>query len=544
MQSRGSDRASRGPTNSLVTPLLNDLYQVTMAYAYFKTGKHTDSAVFDLFFRKCPFKGEFAVFAGLEQCVKHAQNFHFSEEDITFVKETLGPDTDPAFFEYLRGVDCSEVKIYAMREGSLAFPRVPLLRVEGPLAVCQLLETTFLNLVNYPSLIATNAAHHRLVAGPKKRLIEFGLRRAQGPDGALSGSKYSYVGGFDGTSNVEAGKLFGIPVSGTHAHAFVSSFTGDEELASELKYNKVDGTEAEVDFPALVEKCHSELGFASTSPAERKAFTAYAMAFPRNTLCLVDTYDTLKSGVPNFLAVAYALHKIGFQAKGIRLDSGDLAYLSTTARELFAETGKHLGIDYFKEFTIVASNDLNVENIHKLNAHGHEIDVFGVGTNLITCQNQPALGCVYKLVEINGVPRIKLSQDIAKVTIPGKKNAYRLFGSKEKHAVLDIMLQADEEPPQVGKRILCRHPFAEHLLAHVTPSRVQPLHELVFKNGHPVGDVLKVTLDDMKATLKEDMSVAREDHLRHAAPYKISVSQTLYDSLHSLWLKNVPVEEL
>lgn len=269
------------------------------------------------------------------------------------------------------------------------------------------------------------------------------------------------------------------------------------------------------------------------------------------------------------------------------------------------QAGERLGIDYFKDFTIVASNDLNVANISNLNAHGHEIDVFGVGTNLITCQNQPALGCVYKLVEINGTPRIKLSQDIVKVTIPGKKvplplstnsrilssthshtqtvhklstslslmlfslgfsslsrflarvlslslasssadaleNAYRLFGSKEKHAVLDIMLEADEEPPQVGKRILCRHPFAEHLLANVTPSRVQPLLKLVF-DARPLGDVLTVTLDDMKQRLKEDMDVAREDHLRHAAPYKISVSQQLYDRLHTLWLKNVPVEEL
>mmetsp|Transcript_18838 Transcript_18838/g.72630 ORF Transcript_18838/g.72630 Transcript_18838/m.72630 type:complete len:236 (-) Transcript_18838:10-717(-) len=234
MSRSGTDWGSRGPTNNLVTPLLNDLYQVTMAYAYFKTGKHNDPSVFDLFFRKCPFKGEFTVFAGLEQCVKHARSFHFSKEDLAFVSETLGPDMDPAFLEYLRTLDCSAVKIYALREGSLAFPRVPLLRIEGPLAVCQLLETTFLNLVNYASLIATNAAHHRLVAGPTKKLIEFGLRRAQGADGALSGSKYAYVGGFDGTSNIEAGKLFGIPVSGTHAHAFVSSFTDREDIGREL----------------------------------------------------------------------------------------------------------------------------------------------------------------------------------------------------------------------------------------------------------------------------------------------------------------------
>ena len=241
----------------------------------------------------------------------------------------------------------------------------------------------------------------------------------------MSASRNAYLGGFDGTSDVLAGKLFGIPVFGTHAHAFVSSFT-EEEILSDPSIIDAEGKKLD-DFWAFVCETRKELNLEATNTSELIAFAAFSRSFPTNALLLVDTYDTLSSGVLNFIVIAYALHKLGYKAKGIRLDSGDLAYLSKSARGIFLKYGKQLNIDYFKEFTIVASNDINVGTLESLNQQGHSIDSFGIGTNLVTCQQQPALGCVYKLVEIEGTPRIKLSQEISKVTLPGKKVRPFLF---------------------------------------------------------------------------------------------------------------------
>lgn len=244
--------------NNAVQPLLTDLYQLSMAYAYWKT-KKTDHSVFDLFFRKNPFGGEFTIFGGLDECLKFIRDFKFTESDIAYLKTAMPSYIEDEFFQYLKNMDLSDVKLYAVREGSLVFPRVPVIRLEGPLIVVQLLETTLLVLVNFASLVCTNAARFRIAAGEEKKLLEFGLRRAQGPDGGLTASKYCYIGGFDGTSNVLAGKLFGIPIKGTHAHSFVSSFGSLEEitnrvscfLVSKQKYPKLD----------LTKKFMGKLGF-------------------------------------------------------------------------------------------------------------------------------------------------------------------------------------------------------------------------------------------------------------------------------------------
>lgn len=280
-------------------------------------------------------------------------NYKFSVKDIEYLEKILGPDVDPNFLQWLAKVDCSQVRIYAVREGSVVFPRIPLLRVEGPLAVVQLLETTILNLTNFASLIATNAARMRVAAGPDKKLLEFGLRRAQGPNGAMSATKYAYIGGFDGTSNCQAGLSYGIRVGGTHAHSFVCSFKGPEDL----KTRQLDG----VDIWEKVLAKRKELSWEGTNIGELAAFVAYAMSFPNGFLALVDTYDTLSSGVPNFLLVASALLDIGRTPRGIRLDSGDLAYFSKEARKLFtAMNNYHKGFD-FSKLEIVASNDINEE---------------------------------------------------------------------------------------------------------------------------------------------------------------------------------------
>jgi nicotinate phosphoribosyltransferase len=526
------------PTNSLVNSLLTDLYQLTMAYAYWSNNRHEDPAVFDLFFRKPPFNGEFTVFAGLEEVLRLLETYRFTPDQIQYLK-TVMPRCRPEFFDWLTSLDASRVKVYAVREGTLVFPRIPLLRVEGPLAVAQLLETTLLTLVNYASLVATNAARFRLAAGSDKSLLEFGLRRAQGPDGGMSASLYSYLGGFDATSNVLAGHLYGIPVRGTHAHSYVQTF----QSLHELPVGTLADANGQIqDFTALVLEYRRRLGFLQSNEGELASFIAYAQAFPTNFLALVDTYDTIQSGIPNFLCVALALDDLGYSPVGIRLDSGDLAHLSSEARRMFTETGQRLGRDCFDRAMIVASNEINEAVLLSLNNQGHAIDAFGIGTNLVTCQAQPALGCVYKLVEIRDNPRIKLSQEIAKITLPGRKDGYRIIG-KEGYALLDLLVQTGEPAPRPGEKILCRHPFNETKRVVATPSEVISLHHCVWDGRRLTAAKLP---DQVREYVKDQLIRTRKDHLRaiNPTPYKVSVSQRLYEFLHNLWLSEAPVSEM
>ncbi|KAI3665704.1 hypothetical protein L6452_44334 [Arctium lappa] len=541
-----------GPTNPMVTPLLTDLYQFTMAYAYWKAGKHNERAVFDLYFRRNPFGGEYTVFAGLEECIRFIANFKFSKEEIAFVRESLSPTCEDGFFDYLEGIDCSDVEVYAITEGSVVFPKVPLMRVEGPVAVVQLLETPYVNLINYASLVTTNAARHRFVAGKSKVLLEFGLRRAQGPDGGIGASKYCYMGGFDATSNCAAGKLFGIPLRGTHSHAFVSSFMGTDEII-EKSLRSHDGSRVCQDFVSVVQTWLSKLKrlsilkgvFGDTNQSELAAFISYALAFPDNFLALVDTYDVMRSGIPNFCAVALALNDLGYKARGIRLDSGDLAYLSCETRKFFQTVEKEFGVPDFGKTSITASNDLNEETLDALNKQGHEVDAFGIGTNLVTCYAQAALGCVFKLVEINNQPRIKLSEDVSKVSIPCKKRSFRLYG-KEGCPLLDIMSGENEPPPKVGERILCRHPFNESKRAYVVPQRIEELMKCYWPGNTDKKREELPTLKQNRERCISQLEQMRPDHMRrlNPTPYKVSVTAKLYDFIHFLWLNEAPVGEL
>ncbi|GER30898.1 nicotinate phosphoribosyltransferase [Striga asiatica] len=602
-----------GPTNPMVTPLLTDLYQFTMAYAYWKAGKHEERAVnwyasflgtiaeihgnvltkvllchkvagnekkasfvvfvhvqlynliattlwqFDLYFRRNPFGGEFTVFAGLEECIRLIANFRFTEDEIEFIQASLPPSCEIGFFDYLRGIDCSDVEIHAISEGYVVFPKIPLMRIEGPVAVVQLLETPLVNLINYASLVATNAARHRFVAGKSKLLLEFGLRRAQGPDGGIGASKYCYMGGFDATSNVAAGKIFGIPLRGTHSHAFVSSFMSPDEI-TEKSLKSSDSTKVCADFINLVQAWLSKLKnsncpplqrsqlkgiFGETNPSELAAFISYALAFPKNFLALVDTYDVMRSGVPNFCAVALALNDLGYKAIGIRLDSGDLAYLSCESRKFFQAIEKEFGVPDFGKTCITASNDLNEETLDALNKQGHEVDAFGIGTHLVTCYAQPALGVVFKLVEINSQPRIKLSEDVSKVSIPCKKRCYRLYG-KEGYPLVDIMTGENEPSPKVGERILCRHPFNESKRAYVVPQHVEELLKCFWpgRSGKSREELPPIKL--IRERCINQLGQMRPDHMRrlNPTPYKVSVSAKLYDFIHFLWLNEAPVGEL
>lgn len=546
------------PSNALVTALLTDTYQITMTYAYWKTGKHEEDSVFELFFRKNPFKGEFTIFCGLDECLKHLHSFEFSDSDLKYLKETPQlAECEPEFFDYLKSLNTSsQLVVRALKEGTVAFPKIPLLILEGPLGLTQLLETTLLNLVNYPSLLATNAARMVLRASPKGApCIEFGLRRAQGPDGGCSASKYSYVGGFVATSNVQAGKIFGVPIAGTHAHAFVQSFVSLEDVKEKLTIRVSSASGEEKLFVPLVLEYRQKLlarvsSSSTTNNGELAAFCAYACAFPQSCLCLIDTYDTLHSGIINFVAVALALDDFGYTPKGIRLDSGDLASLSLACRAYFDEIGKEFQRNFFDQLSIVVSNDINEAVLNNLQRTPHAITTYGIGTNLVTCQAQPALGCVYKLVEWKGQPRIKLSQDLIKVTLPGRKAAYRLYG-KNGIPLADLLVKAHEPPPQAGVAMVCRNPFSktgtQQQRLKVTPNTVLPLHSTVWNKG-PVGEAsAPPSLQSSRSFVKDQLESFADTGItdyKSEISYPVLISTVLYDYLMQLWEKEAPMKEL
>ncbi|EKX33665.1 hypothetical protein GUITHDRAFT_147739 [Guillardia theta CCMP2712] len=527
------------PSTEAVNACLTDMYQITMCYAYWKAGRHETPAVFEMYFRKSPFKGQFTLLGGVREVLGLLQTYKFTEEQIRYLREQM-PNADASFFDWMQNIDCSQVKVWSFHEGSVVFAREPLLRVEGPIAVCQLLETTLLCLVNYSSLVATNAARMRLAAGPDKVLVEMGLRRAQGPDGGLSASRYSHMGGFDSSSNVLAGLKFGVKISGTHAHAFVQSFSGIEDLQQQ-EVKAADGST--VNLVDKVMAYRKQLGISKANLGELAAFIAYCQAFPSAFLALVDTYDCLESGIPNFLCCALALIELGYFPIGIRLDSGDLAEMSKSARKLFREIEEKFSIPNFaSRLNIVASNDISEDSLHELNDKGHEIDMFGIGTNLVTCQAQPALGCVYKLVAMGSLPRIKISHDLVKVSIPGSKRVFRLFDSTGSPRV-DLMMTDDEVKhdgaPKVGEAITCCHPLDASKRISFTPAQVEDVLTCVWD-----GKILTLVenVDAIRDRAKRELQALPEEHKRRfdPQPYNVSISEKLFKMMHDLWTSEAP----
>lgn len=369
--------------------LLTDLYQLTMAYAHWKTGSYRKEAVFHLYFRNNPFAGGFTVACGLARAKEFITDFRFSDDDLAYLRTLVGQDGGPlfdeGFVEYLRELklDCD---IDAVDEGRVVFPSTPLLRVRGPIIAAQLLETPLLNVINFETLIATKAARIAIAARGEP-VMEFGLRRAQGIDGALAASRAAYIGGCSATSNVLAGRLFGIPVKGTHSHSWVMAFG-----------------------------------------SEMESFEQYAAASPGNCVFLVDTFHSL-DGVAHAIEVGRKLKQAGHRLGGIRLDSGDLAYLSIEARRMLDEAG-------FEDAAIVASNELDENIINSLREQGAKVSIWGVGTRLITGHDQSAMGCVYKLAAVKdpGGPwraRMKLSEQAAKVSNPGIQQVRRFSSGSE-----------------------------------------------------------------------------------------------------------------
>ncbi|XP_029989095.1 nicotinate phosphoribosyltransferase [Sphaeramia orbicularis] len=514
-----------------VPPLLTDLYQFTMAYAYWRTGRHREPAVFELFFRDNPFGGGFSLFAGLHDCLLFLRSFRFTDQDVDFLRSVLPPATDPAFFEFLRGLDCSGVTLRSVPEGTVVFARVPLMEVAGPLAVVQLLETSLLCLVNYASLVCSNAARFRLAAGPRRRLLEMGLRRAQGPDGGLTASRYTYIGGFDLTSNVQAGFLFGTPVAGTMAHSYVTSFTSLEEVWPQTLV-AANGDPDPVDFISLTKGWLSRvcelLGAESGKirEGELAAFLSYAIAYPHNFLPVIDSYSVGCSGLLNFCAVALALSELGYRPVGVRLDSGDLCSQSVDVRRVFKLCNEHFSVSTFDSLIIVGTNNISEQSMAELNKKENEIDVVGVGTHLVTCTKQPSLGCVYKLVEVRGRPTMKISEDPQKSTVPGRKAVYRLMDT-EGHPFLDLVCLAVEPPPQVGVPLSYRL-LGDDSVHSVTPAQVTCLRQEVFTRGEVTHPLCSAKETRAKVQVSLQSLHPRHKRLQDPDSYTVALSEKVH----------------
>ncbi|NXW54877.1 PNCB phosphoribosyltransferase, partial [Eurystomus gularis] len=432
--------------------------------------------------------------------------------DVAYLRSVLPSTTEDAFFDYLATLDASEVTVSAVPEGSVVFARVPFLQVKGPLLVVQLLESTLLCLVSYASLVATNAARFRLLAGPDVKLMEMGLRRAQGPDGALSASRYSYIGGFDCTSNILAGKLYGIPVRGTVAHSFIMSFTSLEEVQPR-ELPPLEGGEP-VDLPTLAESWLQRV-------------------FPHDFQGLLDTYCVRRSGLPNFCAVALALDQLGYRAIGVRLDSGDLAKQSKEIRQAFRACGAHFQVPWFETIPIAVSNDISEQSLEEFRREGNEIDMIGVGTHLVTCPLQPSLGCVYKLVEVNGSPCLKLTEDEEKMTIPGTKTIYRLYDAAG-HPFMDLMALEEEPSPSAGQELVVRVLGQLGETSKVVPTTVELLHRVYFRNGQ-VCEPLP-SLPEVRNHAQVSLSLLSPAHrrLHDPQPYPVAMTEKLHHLLTKL----------
>lgn len=458
--------------------LLTDLYELTMGQGYFNENRGEEEAVFDVFFRPNKLI-TYSVAAGVEQAVDYLCNLHFDEEDIAYLR-SLGIFTQP-YLNYLKNLTFTG-SVYAVREGEIVFPYEPILTVKAPIIEAQIAETAILTFLNHQTLIASKAA--KICAAARGgAVMEFGLRRAQGADAGIYGARAAIIGGCASTSNVYAGKLFSVPVSGTMAHSWVMSF-----------------------------------------PDELTAFRTYAKCFPENCLLLVDTYDTLKSGVPNAVKTFEELKAAGYAPKGIRLDSGDLAYLSKEARKMLDEAG-------FPEAKICASGDLDENSIRSLLSQGAKIDLWGVGTKLITGAELPALGGVYKLAALyeNGVevPKIKLSDTTEKITNPGFKEVYRLYDKKTDKAIADYITLHGETVDE-DEALTLYHPVETWKKMTIRNFRVRNLRECVIENG--VCRLEKQPLAAYSAYREAEIKRFWEEYTRQDVPhiYKVDLSDRLY----------------
>lgn len=462
--------------------LLTDLYELTMMQGYFKEKDANETVIFDAFYRSNPNNNGYAITAGLQQVIEYVNNLHFEQEDIDYLRTTglFGED----FLEYLRHFKFTG-DIYAIPEGTVVFPREPLVKVIAPIMEAQLVETALLNIINHQSLIATKTARV-IYAAKGDGVMEFGLRRAQGPDAGIYGARAAMIAGCVGTSNVLAGQMFDVPVKGTHAHSWIMSF-----------------------------------------PDELTAFRTYARLYPTACILLVDTYDTLKSGIPNAIKVFQEMKDAGIPLTfyGIRLDSGDLAYLSKKAKKMLDAAG-------FPDAVISASNDLDETLISSLKLQGATINSWGVGTNLITSKDCPSFGGVYKLAAVKDkatgefVPKIKLSENAEKITNPGNKTIQRIYNKETGKIIADLICLVDETYDSKHSLLLF-DPIETWKKTHLAPDsyRLRELLVPVFKDGVCVYQSPSVM--DIQAYCKQELATLWEESLRLEYPHRTHVDLSM-----------------
>lgn len=464
-------QAATKPISTILTrpALYTDYYELTMAQGYFLAGRKDEQACFNYFFRDLPFDGGYVVFAGLGDLLEILEGFKFHEDELAYL-ESQG--FRPEFLEYLKDFRL-QVSIDSVKEGEIVFPLEPVLQVRGGIIETQLLETLLLNLLNFESLIATKASRMKHAAGDRK-VLDFGLRRAQGL-GGIQASKAAIIGGIEATSNVYSSFIHGTPVSGTMAHSWVQSF--EDELT---------------------------------------AFRKYAEYYPEDCILLVDTYDTLASGVPNAITVAKELEKQGHKLKGIRLDSGDLAYFSRKARNQLDRAG----LEYVK---IAVSNQLDERLIKSLLSQEAPIDLFGVGTRLVTGHETPALDGVYKLTSVNDEPKLKISENIEKITLPGIKKVIRYSDDKGRFYGDGILLRDEESVHNI------HHPYYSAKHTTITDYNVETLHHEVMKEGKLTMEI--PTPQESAGYAKSRLEKLNPEHKRFDNPhiYKVGISKKLMD---------------
>lgn len=464
--------------------LLTDLYQLTMLNGYYEKNIHEDMVIFDMFFRKNACNGGYTIICGIEQLVEYINNLHFSDDDLKYLK-SLDLFSDK-FLDFLKDFKFTG-DIYAVEEGTIMFPKEPIITVKAPLYQAQLIETALLTIVNFQSLIATKASRVCYAAG-EDSVFEFGLRRAQGPDAGTYGARAAVIGGCAGTANVLAGKMFDIPVVGTQAHSWIQKF--DNELES---------------------------------------FRAYADVYPDKCLLLVDTYDVLKSGVPNAIKVFDELKAKGHKPMGIRIDSGDLQYLSIEAKKLFEEAG-------YNDLTYTASNDLDEYTIASLKSSGAAINSWGVGTKLITSADSPSLGGVYKLAgSYDGdtlIPKIKISEDAEKINNPGFKKVVRIY-NEDNMAEADLIMLHDEKI-DTTKPLTIFDPTYTWKQTTFQKYTIKELQKPLFENGEC--KYVPKSVNEIKNYVSEQFNTFWDAYKRFTNPkkYKVDLSDNLWTLKYNL----------
>ena len=465
--------------------MMTDLYQLTMMDGYFLQGKAKETAVFDLFFRQKD-AINYAVFAGLEQAIDYIKDLHFTDDDISYLRSLNVFHSE--FLDYLKDFRFTG-EMYSVCEGDIVYPQEPIIIIKAPLIEAQFVETALLNIISHQTLIATKSA--RIVSAANgKSVVEFGLRRAQGPDAGIYGARAAIIGGCNGTSNVLTGQMFDIPVKGTHAHSWVMSY--DSEL---------------------------------------DAFRAFAKVYPDTCLLLVDTYDTIQ-GIKNAITVFNELKAQGHKPIGIRLDSGDLAYLSKVARKMLDDAG-------FSDAVVMASGDIDEYLLQSLNSQGAKIDMYGVGTKLITSEDTPSLGGVYKLsaIERNGVlePRMKISDSLVKVTNPGFKTLYRLYDKASGMAVADLIALKDEP---IQKPLVLTHETERWKTTTLNDYDIRPMHQKIFSGGKCV--YKSPTLKQIVEFAVAEKNRFWDEYKRIDNPqiYKVNISDGLYALKHKILQEN------